>query len=116
MDSEEEELDVEDGTMEEDMPEISVLRKTVFAHQFREIFDDAISQIQNTTGEENLFNSPPIGEYILETYTPICSLWTGMLLEQKTKHDTNSPAENYMKIIKKDMLVIHQKKSAEYIW
>ena len=34
----------------------------------------------------------------------IAPFWTGLLLEEEIKHDTNSCAEYWMKIVKKDIL------------
>ena len=59
--------------------------------------------IETTTGTINFLHCPKLLQYINKTYMSITPLWTGTLLDDMS-HDTNSPAENWMKIVKKDIL------------
>ena len=94
----------EDGRSEEDAEEEpEVLKDTPFAKHFREIRDTLKNQLGKNGQVENEYYLPEIIDYLVSTLMPLAPMWTGLCLKEKSR-DTNAEIENWMKIVKKDIL------------
>ena len=78
--------------------------KSAFAKHFKlmsKVIQSEMDEVETT--DENVFYSPAAQTYLINTYMSVAPIWTGLLIPD-VKHDTNSPAENWMKIVKKDIM------------
>ena len=82
-------------------------RESAFANHFTRVIDEVATAIAEQSTPEgmkpNPHYSPTTVAYLVMNYFHILPLWTGLLL-RGSKHDTNSPAGNWMKILKNDIL------------
>lgn len=84
--------------------------ESVFATHFKRTINEVKSYIgdgddQSTVEQDvNKYYSPDVVTYLLNTYMCILPLWTGIMLDGGVTHDTNSCVENWMKILKSDIL------------
>ena len=97
---------------------ISYRKKSPFGQHYDSILNKCYCTIQsletlskNTPIEENrAYYCPNLPEYLVTHYMPICPLWTGLIIGpskfpgKANATFTNSIAENWMRIVKKNIL------------
>ncbi|KAK6165102.1 hypothetical protein SNE40_023661 [Patella caerulea] len=67
------------------------------------VYQSIRSKLKTCTEISNPYYAPDVMKYLKKVFIPLSPLWTGRLLDE-IAHDTNSPAEGWMKIVKKDIL------------